>query len=244
MGMLCVAQAQMWRILLPPPASGLPPKPPSPGFLTLFKITPRSWNCGDCVSVTDSKLHLYDTLAWQINHPFSQLAWCVVNCALKDKYDKALFAEAFLGNVNRWLQQEVANNYMPHTVLCEAWNIQAQLLAVPEVLLPCDLRCNGEFHILTTVTMQHKLCMLPAGHISITLVQRSEFQYQQTFRSIHEKLLQSATQTSTLFYRAHWLAADNAAGSCAACTDGACLYLHTQHMTGTGSLFTIANLPS
>ena len=100
-------------------------------------------------------------------------------------------------------------------------------------------------------------CQLALGHISITPVLDSSFEYQQTYitdkvtwkkdddnivRITMERL--SVAQGKTLFTEAHWRAADDASGACAACTGGACLQMHTVHMTGSGSWFVCADLPA
>ena len=239
-----VAHAQMENVLVAQPSSGLPPSPSRPP-----SIISRSWNCGDCSPSRDDSF----STGW----PQSYAAWCLVNCWFSDWYEKSYHAQAFLGNINRWLQQQVSNNYMPSDTLCSAWNAQAASFIPPRELWTCNLQCNGEFPIRQVATMSDSPCQLAPGHISITPVLDSSFEYQQTYMTdkvtwkrddqnimrIYMENLKVA-QSRPLFTEAHWRAADDASGTCGACTGGACLQLHTVHMTGSGSWFVCADLPA
>jgi len=241
-----VVGAQMSSGLGSPPQ--LPPRPPSVRTAwTLFGAVKNDipFECDDCISRLDNKMGSV------LKNTHAELAWCVLNCALKNRYKQPQFAEAFLGNINRWLQALVANYYMPSEVLCGAWTARAQSLVEYKALAACDPRCNGEFPPRGDASMQDAPCVLAPGHISITPVLFSSFEHVQTFlstdnarRFISNNLQSSARQSNVLFAEAHWRSADAGAGVCAPCSDGACLRLHTVHMTGGGGLFTMADLPA
>jgi len=184
-----------------------------------------------------------------------------VNCWFRDNYEKEYNAQAFLGNINRWLQEQVANYYSPSDTVCSAWNAQAASLAPPLALLPCNPRCNGDFPVPGPANMQFSPCRLASGHISLTPVQASSFAYQQRYTTgvtiwtqnkekgkgnAWEPSVEtsSAAQERTLFTEAHWRAADDASGACGACSGGACLKLQTVHKTGSCSRFVCADLPA
>jgi hypothetical protein len=144
---------------------------------------------------------------------------------------------------------------MPSDVLCNAWNAEAASSTPALALSTCDLQCKGDFPARALTSMSDSPCQLARGHISITPVHYSSFEYQQTYTTdkvtwkssgnFDETILQehlSAPQRRVLFREEHWRAAD-ASGACGACTDGACLKMKTVHMTGSGTTFVCADLP-